>query len=498
MATETLAPVVEKPASTDKPAVTTASDTPKRRFEKPKSITEMMAKPTEEKPKVEAKPKVEPEKVAKTAPEAKENAPDASKSKGDTETTPKAEKGSLRASLAQGEPVEDDKPKAGAVTEDEPVDDDDPTLTEKMRKRVNKLKGETAKERTAREAAEKKAQELEARLAEINAKPKLTEAQQKEQEAKEEELLRLRRRFSLETDPEVKKFDTRIEATRKVITDAVANSNLPEWVKDEAKKLGGIEMLARSEKTYRLKGAEDGKDETITGAELYRRALGAMNPADADSIRVSVAEQRRIQAEKSTFIEEESKKAKDYFAEQAKQVEEQGKQQQSVQAQTQAMFGAIGERITKEKWMLDEEVPVTGDEQDIKAVKVRNALRGKLRNLVNETINFKPTSTDPETARKEISDYYFGVIRDSAKLYYAENELRLANDRVKKLEGELDAIKGASRTTPKNGNGAAAPVTSGKGKVPARESGESLFLYNMRLVKAGVPEEDRQAALRAK
>lgn len=491
-ATDTATPPVTEQPKAPATQQTEQPNKESRRFPARRPLSEV-AREKMEPAKPEAKKEPEKkEESAKATPEAKEKAQEAPKAPADTKTTPETKSGSIRASLAQGEAV-DEKAKETPASDETVEDDDDPTLTEKMRKRVNKLKGETAKERTAREAAEKKATELEGRLAELQSKPQLTDAQKKEWETKDEELMRLRRRYSLESDPEVKKYDTRIAATAKVITDTVASSNLPDWLKEEVKKLGGIENLARSDKEYRLKAAKEGeKDEMVSGAELYRRALHAMNPMDADQIRVAIAEQKRIQAEKGNFIEEESKKAKDYFDKEAQSKAEQSKQIEAAQAQQVQLFKGVQERILKEKWLQDEEVPTTGDDSAIKATKSRNALRPKLRQLVEETISFK--SEDP----KEVADFYFQVTRDAAKVYYAEHELKLSQARIKELETELDGIKNASRTTPRNGSGAAAPAVSSTVKVPPREQGEGNLAYGMRLQRAGVPEADRLAALRGR
>jgi hypothetical protein len=486
-ATET--PVQEKPNAAAAPVKPETTEKPRVRFEKPKPLSAIIAEKKPEVTKSETPPaKPAAEKAPEATAKAKETAQEPPKASGDTETTPKEKEGSVRASLAKGEAVEEVKP---AVTPAETEDDDnDPTLTEKMRKRVNRLKGETAKEREARDAAEKKSKDLEARLAELDAKPKITEAQQKEWEKKEEELMRLRRRYSLESDPEVKKFDTRIEAARKTIDTTVEKADgIPDFVRTFIKDAGGMETFLRSGKSYKIKVGEE--DKSLTGAQIFKHLIPHMDPLDVGTIQTSIAEQSRIQAEKSAFIEEESKKAKEYFDGQAKQDEEAKKQADAAQKQQAAMFTKVAETIGKEKFMQDEEVPTTGDEDEINTIKSRNTLRKALRKLVDETISFKPST--PEEAEK----FYTDIVRDGAKLYYAEHELKQATKRIKKLEAELDAIKGASRTTPRGTNGASAPAASNGPKVPPRLNGESNLKYGMRLIEAGVPEADRLAALRA-
>lgn len=520
MAAETTAPVVEKPATAAAPAPVAptantsitkeqhrtapskvdpgplAQEVSRRQPTRRPSLGDTIAaaeKKTKEVTTPEKKPDAEPEKkpesAAATVPAAEPEKKDEPK---------KSTRARLTGSLEQAEP----KPAAEPEKKpDEEVADELPTDTEMMRKRISKIKGETARERAAREAAETKARTLEQRIAELESKSSLTEAQQKEQQAKEDELLRLRRRFDLESDPEVKKFDTRIEAARKTVDSAI--DRLPstlQWVKDEIKAVGGLDALARSTKTYAIKAPTDDDPNAradITGAELYRRVLALMDPVDADTARVAIAEQRRIAEEKKGYVDAESTKAREYFDKQAATRAEEEKATNERRTEIEKLVRGLQEGGPKKlAWLQDVAIPA--DPEGAKAAQATNRERETIRQLWSEVTSSPAIVAAAMSATsKEELDEIGRMVMDSVRVFSVESELRAARQEIKRLTQQIDDIKGASRTIPRSGAGDSVPATTKAPELPEIRPGETMMSFSIRMQTEKVPEDVRTKAMLA-
>jgi hypothetical protein len=264
-----------------------------------------------------------------------------------------------------------------------------------------------------------------------------------------DELTMYRRRYELESSPELKtKFDAVIETREKDIAQILRDNQAGESLIKEIEQAGGFAAFGRSDKVFKLPNGD-----SVTAKQVFQRVRDALvdnNPADAVALDAALQDQMKISAEKKRYVEEEKSRAKDYF----KQREEQANTQRK----------AIVEKA--EKWLTE----VTSKDEDFKDVEIpADAPAEKKKELEAENIYRKQLRDVLKTSLRTTSfDEFMDMAKDATKYYPVKRSLEKATKliadkdaEITKLREELNKVKGAGSPVLKRGS-----VSSGKSEAP--------------------------------
>lgn len=253
-----------------------------------------------------------------------------------------------------------------------------------------------------------------------------------------DELSMFRRRYQLETDPEVKtKFDDLIASREVDIVNLLKENSAGEGLINLISSEGGLVKFARLSKSYKL---ADGSSVSAKGLfNQIRDSLTDSNPADALALDAAIQEQSRLSADKTRYIESEKARAKEYFGEQEK-----AQQERSTTIKTK-IDTFLSKMATEDNEFKELAVPVDATPAKIAEIKEENIYRKQLRDIAKSSIGI----TDDE---------YLNMVRDSTLLYPVKRSLARSEERIKaqdaeitKLKEDLDKVRGASSTVPKRG-----------------------------------------------
>jgi len=333
---------------------------------------------------------------------------------------------------------------------------------------------------TQKEAAEKanKLAELEKQLSEVKSVNPETDAAVK---AKLDELAMFRRRYELDKDPEVKtKFDSRVEYAEKNITEILtkrqASPALLKLIADE----GGWSKFANSQTPIAVRGA-DGASTTIPASEAAENIMSALPMLERKQLEAAMMEQIQLDREKKRFLEEETKRAADYFKSRDEEaVKQQEAQQKGLEDAKRLIEEFKTTAVTQREWLKPEEIPVGATAEQEAEIKESNAYKKQLASLLNKNLNVKDIPS------------MLGVVEDSVAYYAERRRTAKLLDENTKLKADLSAereslakFKNASRTTVKSGSiagGGSSGAVPQKAKLPASldealsriESGEQV------------------------
>lgn len=379
------------------------------------------------------------------------------KEKADKEATDKAaaEKAKADANAkakAEGGQQQQQKPK----DEDELSDEDlqpSPLDKPKTQKRIQALLKKVEEANNIVATTKKEAEEKAKKLAELEAKlgkegGSGSTALDDKVKAQLDELAMYRRRYELETDPEVKsKFDDQIAARDTDIIGILKANQAGEALIKAIEAEGGAAKFAKSNKVFKL---ADGSN--ITAKELFqniRDRLTEGSPADALAFDAALQDQFRLQGEKTRYIEAERAKAKEYFEGREKQAKEQSEQLKT------KVESWIAKTTSEDPAFKDLEIPANATPEQTKEIKDENIYRKQLRDVLRSSVY----TNNPEE--------YLDIVKDATMLYPVKREAEKAKKaladkdaEIAKLKDELAKVRGASRTTPTNGSlgsGGAAP-----------------------------------------
>lgn len=330
------------------------------------------------------------------------------------------------------------KPPVQAKEEDPLSEADKRQLSATTQARIRELSGKfRAEEARAKKATEELAAAQKA-LDEAKAtKPDLPD----DVKSQLEQLKQYRRRFDLEKDPEiVTQFDSKIDATEQQINAMLKRHGLPDTLEKTIKEHGGFLAFSRSSLSVPVPN-QDGVVEQVPAAKLYERILGLLPAPEADLIRAAIGDQARLKRDRDLKIKEESGKAAEFFTKQEQEQAEQTKQQQAHQETFQkTLRSARDKAFTEIPWMKDVDVP-EGDGEAAKQARAINKKHAQYRKLYDETL-----------ATKDVNDVVLTML-DSVEKYHLQDQLKETEAKLKAAQDELDQIKEASRTVPRNGSG---------------------------------------------
>lgn len=308
-------------------------------------------------------------------------------------------------------------------------------------KKIDQINSEVSK--TKQEATEKatKLAELEKKLGEVKTVDPVTEEAVKKQI---EELGMFKRRYQLESDPEVKtKFDSRVESAEASITDTLKRRGLADsWI-TAIKEEGGWNKFADSSRVFSL---AEGK--TATAQEIAEMVLQNLPLGERKNVEAAMMEQVQTKREKDRFFKEEQEKATEFFK---KQDEEVKKQQQSYQASVQELAGKVQvfekQVLETNDWMKEKEVPGDATAEQKLSIQEDNKYAKQLQGLLKKTLASRDVNESLEVIYDSMR--YYNELRNNAKMR-AEN-VRLAQQLAAK-QAEIDRYKTGGRTVTKPGS----------------------------------------------
>lgn len=334
---------------------------------------------------------------------------------------------------------------------------------------------------TRKEADEKAAKlaELEKQLSTVKSVNPETDAAVK---AKLDELAMFRRRYELDNDPEVKtKFDSRVQYAEKNITDILAARQatpaLLKLISDE----GGWARFANSQTPIAVRGA-DGQNTTIPASEAAENIMSALPMLERKQLEAAMMEQIQLDREKKRFLEEETKRAVDYFKTRDEEAVKQTEAQQRGMEEAKKLIEEFkATAVTQRDWLKPEDIPAGATPEQEAEIKDSNAYKKQLASLLNKNLNVKDIPS------------MLGVVEDSVAYYAERRRTAKLMDENARLKAEVAAkdeamakFKNASRTTVKSGSiaggGSAAHIPK-KAILPASldealsrlESGEKII-----------------------
>lgn len=311
-----------------------------------------------------------------------------------------------------------------------------------------------------KEAALKaEAESYKAKMAELEKRPAVNAEEidklKSEYNQTKEDLLRYRRRYEIDNDPEIKdRFTKPIEEAENNIATTLAKYNVSEATMKLIKDAGGLANFSRSGKVFKVnkrvieEDPNTGEKKEVVRAfendagDIVKGWLDAMNPVDAEYARSQLGKQFNLQDERKKFIEAETARANEYFS----QAEQQKKQQQETfekeTAEKRAQYKKwADETVAKEEWLKEKEVPANASEDMKKSIQEHNDFVKQARSNI---IDPMPIIGTPDAIRATILD------AQAAKHLKRENA-RLLKE-LEEAKSKAEKAVAATRTTSSKGS----------------------------------------------
>lgn len=318
---------------------------------------------------------------------------------------------------------------------------DKPKTARRIKAILRKADEALAKANTSASETEKLKKELEdARKATKD--PASEEAIKKQQE----ELSMYRRRYQLDSDPEIKKalverFDSKIEDSDKQIIATLKSEGLDEGIVKIINDSGGFVNFSKTA-NRQLKLA-DGT--TMSYAAFADEILNNINSGNRETVRAHISSQINAKEDKRRYIEGEVRNANEYFTKQEKQHEEQRKQVEVRQKEvTMQLEGFLDKTLKETEWLQPLPLPSDADEKARAAVTQENEFRKSMRDTLTSTLKSASFEEILESAVDSVA--YYNERRKNQKLQIENNQLK---DRLKKSEEQDKARKVAGGTIAK-------------------------------------------------
>lgn len=364
---------------------------------------------------------------------------------------------------------QDDKQDEVPADELRVLDTDKPKTAKRIQallKKVSTTESEFAKTKAERDEKAAKLAELEKKLSEVKTvDPKTDEAIKKQLD----ELSMYRRRYELDTDPEVKtKFEGRVEAAEQSIVDVLKKRGAGEALLKTIKEEGGWSGFASSNRQITLPDG-DGGTKQVPAAEVADAILQGFPLGERKAVEAAMMEQAQTKRERERFFKEEQSKANDYF----KQREEEAKkgsvaQQQQVE-EAKKVIDNYQKALLESEWLKDKEIPANATPAQKAEAEEFNKYNGQLKSLVSSALNVRDLNG------------MLGLVQDSV-LYYNERRttamLKRENEQLKKelasKGDELTKFKKASGSVPRGGSIAVAPTSDDRTPKKARTLEEAF------------------------
>lgn len=365
------------------------------------------------------------------------------------------------------EPVKEKEEKKEEVVPDEELQvlpHDKPKTAQRIAALLAKSsKAQQLLDDTTKQAAEKdkKFKELEEQLKNVTSADPLTNEKVK---AHLDELAMYRRRYDLDNSDEVKqKFDGRVSASEDAIHKTLAAFRAPETLIAAIKEEGGWLKFSDSNRVIPL---ANGKE--MPAAELAEAIKANLPLSERRKLESLELEQIQTKRDKETYFNEETKKAKDYFAQRdasAKQAEESRKKD------FDTAVGVVKDWRTKfDDENKPKEVPANATAAEKASIQDHNEYVKQLRSVAEAHLGAKDVNG------------MLNVLNEAVKYHQERRSHAIALAKNKELQealtakqAELDRFKKAGSTTPKGGSLASGVAAKQEAERKAPPSLEDAF-----------------------
>lgn len=331
---------------------------------------------------------------------------------------------------------------------------DKPKTAKRIRALLDKIaKADEIVATTRKEALEKAAKldELQKQLATVKTVDPKTEEEIKQQL---DELVQYRRRYALETDPQVSaKFDGRIKGADEVIYNTLTKAGAGDELLNLIKEEGGWTKFSDSGKIIPLKGGDK-----QTAAELAQTILNQLSYSSRRAIDAAMIDQMHAKQEKERFFNEETSKAKQYFEQQELQRKQQQEAQEKNVKEGREYIANFEKELRSSEFMQEKTVPGNATPEQRAAIEEHNQW-AKQTNA--ELVKYSNSKTLPEI---------MAVVKDAVLYHNERRQHAIALAKVKQLEAQLLAVKNAGRTTK------AGSIAAGSTTPPPRQAPKVLTL----------------------
>ena len=354
-------------------------------------------------------------------------------------------------------------------TDDAPVTDEeiqktvnDPAISKRHQKRMQYLAN--------------KAKELETKLVAAEAKPKTDATEEKlkaveeQKNLTEQELIRYRRRYSLESEPELKQLDEIAVKADEAIYGKLKEAGLSDVTVKLIKDMGGFDGFSRSNQTFKINVKDaDGEivEQQISAGNLAKKWLGDMLVGDSEYIRAKLSERYNAADTKKRRAEEMSKDAETWFKGVQEQQTKQAEHYQNTATEYRSNYQKKFDEWTGKQEALKDKVPApTASETERKEIEEYNKNNVEVKNLIKMAM--APTTLDEHVS----------VVREAANSIIYKRDISRLERELASAKQQLEKVGRGTSTTGKPGGGALARVappkpdtsTAAMLRVPAAES----------------------------
>ncbi len=294
-----------------------------------------------------------------------------------------------------------------------------------------------------------KAKELEKKLSEAEAKPQSVANDDKvkeltdKNEAAQKELIQFQRRYALENEPELKKFD---EVAQKA-DDAIygkLKGRISDKTIDLIKGMGGFGAFSKSGQVFNIKVEKDGDEvtEQITASQLAKRWLSDMDVEDSEFVKSKLGERVNALESKKSRSDALASESETWFKQKQEEHQRVVEAQQNHAKEYQAKYDKqLTEWLGKQEALKDKTVPTTATPEEKKEIENYNKHNAGIRAMVKMAIS--PTSIDDHIAIVEQAATSLVLTRDNA---------RLAKE-LDSLKQQYEKLRAGVTTTGKPGGG---------------------------------------------
>lgn len=320
------------------------------------------------------------------------------------------------------------KPKEEQTKADEskPPEEDEEEEPGNPYERIPKKRLERLKRKVTRETEERLKTEYDRKIAELEAKLHQKQSEKPSAEsaltdAEKEELLMLRRRISVESDPEIKQqFDAKVDDNRATIQEVLQQAFPAKEDQERLERMGPFDEWASDPKNG-------------PAAAKILETLAEDNPIQADIIRNKIAENISLKRGKQRAIAEQSKGAKEWFEKRNQEEASQRQQQEQEMVQRQTFVKEQFDRtLTQVKTL--QPIPEDGLEGGkLEEVRDQNKVRNQMRRFI-----------------ADVRDQKYSTVKDGINLVFAaakslelKHKTQLLEKKVQELEGKLSQRKEA-------------------------------------------------------
>lgn len=324
---------------------------------------------------------------------------------------------------------------------------DKPKTAKRINALLSKIKQVESRETETRKQADEKAKRLSELEQELSTVKSSNPATDEKIKAQLDELAMYRRRYEMDSDPELReKFDTRIETQEIAILDHLKKRGATDELVKLIQNEGGWARFASSNNTMTLPD-EDGGTRQVSMAELAETIVNALPLGERKAIEAAMMDQIQTQSARKLHYEDQVKKAKEYFSKRDEEGKKAAAEQQRQIEEARKSVEKWQSEVEQSDWLKDKELPAKATAEQKQAIQEYNRYNSQLRSLLKKAVSTTDLNGMLEIVHDSVR--YYDERRNTASLKREVDSLR---SELQAKQAELDKFKGASRSVPRAGS----------------------------------------------